>query len=144
MQSLTITRPVLVKVRVTEKYKKSLAAEIQEAVGRLDLRLQHLDFQIRRLQAELEKQNPKEIPAVRQRYEAERQKNLEARQKLVEKLKEVGKLTPGEEVLHGRVESIVEVKVGDDWGRVMGAEIVIEDDRVVEIRERRIWQSEMN
>lgn len=137
MESLKITRPVLVKVKVTEEYKKALAAEVQETIGRLDRRLQHMDFQFRRLLAELEKQNPKEVPAVRQRFEAERQKILEARQKLVEKLKEAGKLVPGEEVIHGQVESIVDLKVGDDWGRLMSVEIVIENDRVIAIRERK-------
>jgi len=55
----------------------------------------------------------------------------------VEKLKEVGKLTPGEEVIHGRVESIVELKVGDDWNGVMGVEVVLEDGKVIEIRQGR-------
>ncbi|MEW6424559.1 MAG: YlqD family protein [Bacillota bacterium] len=137
MESITITRPVLVKVKVTEEYKKALAAEVQETVNRLDLRLQHMDFQTRRLLAELEKNNSGEIPAARQRSQTERQKILEARQKLVEKLKEIGKLVPGEEVIHGQVESIVEVKAGDDWGRLMGVEIIIENDRVVAIRERQ-------
>lgn len=137
MESLKITRPVLVKVRVTEEYKKALATEVQETIGRLDLRLQHLDFQSRRLLTELEKQNPKEVPVARQRFEAERQKTLEARQKLVEKLKEVGKLVPGEEVIHGQVESIVELRVGDDWGRIMSVEIILENDRVIAIRERK-------
>ena len=137
MESLKITRPVLVKVRVTEEYKKALAAEVQEAVSRLDLRLQHLDFQSRRLLTELEKQNPQEVPAARQRLAAERQKTLETRQKLTEKLKEVGRLVSGEEVIHGQVESIVEVKTGDDWGRLMGVEIILENDRVIEIRERK-------
>jgi len=137
MESLKITRPVLVKVRVTEEYKKALAAEVQETIGRLDLRLQHLDFQSRRLLTELEKQNPKEVPAARQRFEAERQKTLETRQKLVEKLKEVGKLVPGEEVIHGQVESIVDLRVGDDWGRIMSVEIILENDRVIAIRERK-------
>lgn len=137
MESLKITRPVLVKVKVTEEYKKALAAEVQETIGRLDLRLQHMDFQSRRLLTELEKQNPKEVPAARQRFEAERQKTLETRQKLVEKLKEVGKLVPGEEVIHGQVESIVDLRVGDDWGRIMSVEIILENDRVIAIRERR-------
>ncbi|RYD02748.1 hypothetical protein N752_23495 [Desulforamulus aquiferis] len=37
-------------------------------------------------------------------------------------------------MLQGQVESIVDVKVGDNWHSLMTAEIVIEDGKVVEIR----------
>jgi len=123
MESLTITRPVVIKVRVTDEYKRALSAEIRETIGRMDLQLQQMEFQA-----------SKDIPAARQRLEEERQRRLEIRQQLVEKLKEVGKLAPGEEVVHGRVESLVELKVGDDWRGVMGVEVVLEDDKVIEIR----------
>lgn len=135
MDKVTITRPVVVKVRVTDEYKKALAAEIQDAIKRLDVQLQHLEFQARRIVAELEKKNPQDVPVARQQMEQERSRRLEARQKLVEKLKDVARLTPGEEVIHGQVESIVEVKVGDDWRQVMGVEIVLQDSLVMEIRQ---------
>lgn len=137
MESLTITRPVLVKVRVTEGYKKALSAEVQEAVDRLEKKLLHMDFHFRRVLADLEKNSPREVPEVRRQFEAERRKTLEAKQKLLEKLKEIGAFVPGEEVVHGQVESIFELKVGDDWGRVMGVEVVLEDGRVAAIREGR-------
>lgn len=137
MDSLTITRPVLVKVRVTEGYKKALSAEVQQALTRLDKKLLHMDFHFRRAIADLEKNNPREASEVRRQFDAERRKTLEAKQKLLEKLKEIGAFTPGEEVIHGQVESIFELKVGDDWGRVMGVEVVLEDGRVAAIREGR-------
>ncbi|MGQ9825335.1 MAG: YlqD family protein [Desulfotomaculales bacterium] len=137
MESLTITRPVLVKVRVTEGYKKALSAEVQEAVARLEKKLLHMDFQFRRVLADLEKNSPREVPEARRQFEAERRKTLEAKQKLLEKLKEIGAFVPGEEVVDGEVESMFEVRGGDDWGRVMGVEVVLEDGRVAAIREGR-------
>lgn len=135
MESLTITRPVVVKVRVTEEYKKALSTEIQEAISRLDLQIQHAGFQIKRMLAETEKQNPEDIPAARQRLEGEQKRRLEARQQLMEKLKETGKLVPGEEVIHGRLESIVELRIGYDWQSIMNVEVILENGKVIEIRQ---------
>lgn len=135
MDCITITRPVIIKVRVTDNYKKSVAAEIQEAIARLDMQIQHLDFQARRLVAELEKHNPQGINAAKQHMEQERLKKMEARQKLVEKLKETGKLAVGAEIPYGQVESLVDLKVGDDWLNIMGVEVLVEDGKVIAIRQ---------
>ncbi|MEW6066360.1 hypothetical protein P378_18635 [Desulforamulus profundi] len=130
---LTITRPVLVKVRVTDSYKKSLAMELQQTAARLELELQQIELQTRKLQ-EFAKKNPGGAEAALAQLEQERQKRLDTRLKLLDKIKEVGKLENGSEVLQGKVESFVQVQVGDDWNRLMNAEIVIEDGKVAEIR----------
>ncbi|ACA59192.1 YlqD family protein [Candidatus Desulforudis audaxviator] len=115
-KSIIITRPVVVKIRVTERYKTALLQQIEYSVRRLDLELQRL-----------------ERPGAPQLAD-ERQKRLEARQKLVEQAQGVRRLQPGDEVLHGRVESLVRLAVGDDWQSVMGVEVLLEDGRVVDIR----------
>ena len=135
MESLTLIRPVLVKVKVTEEYKKAAAAELQEAVRRIELELQHLDFQEKRLISELEKKNPQGIPAARQRLEQERKRRAEGRRKLIDQLKEVGQLALGSEVVYGKMESPVELKVGDDWRKVLGVEIILQDGIVKAIRQ---------
>ena len=135
MQSLTLIRPVLIKIKVTENYKKALAAELQEAIRRVELDLQHLDFQEKRLLAELEKKNPQGIPAARQDLDQERRRRLDSRQKLIDRLKEVGQLALGSEVISGKMESPVEVEVGDNWGRVIGMEIILQDGVISAIRQ---------
>jgi len=59
---------------------------------------------------------------------------LESRRLLTERLKEISRLEDGQEVVHGRVESLVDIKVGDRWDAVMSVELVLEDNRVIEIR----------
>lgn len=135
MESITITRPVIVKVRVTESYKKAVAVEIQNAVQKIDMQMQHLEFQARRIITDLEKQNPNGVAAAREQIEMERRRKLDSRQKLVDKLKEIGKISPGEEMIHSRLESLVELRVGDLWEQVMGVEIILEDGKVIEIRQ---------
>jgi len=132
-QSITITRPVIVKVRVTEGYRKAAAVELREALARLDIQISHLDFQHKRI-TELEKKNPRGISGDMQKIEAERQKVLESRRLLTDRLKEISRLEDGQEIIHGRVESLVDIKVGDRWDAVMSVELVVEDNQVVEIR----------
>lgn len=130
---LTITRPVLVKVRVTDQYKKQLAMELQQTVARLELELQQLEFQSKKL-LELTKKNQAGVEVAIAQVEQEKQKRLDSRHKLLDRLKELGKLINGSEVLQGKVESFVQIQVGDDWNQIMNAEIILEDGRVVDIR----------
>lgn len=131
MDSITITRPVIVKVRVTDGYKKAAAAEVQEALAGLDARLDQLNYRYNKIS--VEKNNPRQAGDLDQ-IDTERRKVIEARRQLTERLKEIGRLAEGREVVHGRVESLVDIKVGDDWSRVMSVEVVLQDGKVVEIR----------
>lgn len=134
MESLTLIRPVLVKVKVTDNYKKSVTAELGEAIHRLEVDLQRLDYQEKLLVAELDKKNPQGIPAARRHLEQERQRLTEDRHKLLERLKEVAELELGAEVFYGRMESLVEIKTGDLWRQVLGVEIILQDGVIIEIR----------
>lgn len=130
---LTITRPVMVKVRITDQYKRSLAMELQQTVAKLELEIQQLEFQVRKLN-EMAKKNPSAAELPLAQLEQERQKRKDTRLKLLDKIKEVGKLENGTEVLQGKVESFVQVRVGDDWNQLMNAEIILQDGKVAAIR----------
>ncbi len=136
LKGLTIKRPVLVKVKVTEEFKRKMALEIQEAIKKLDSELQQLDFQIKRVVAELEKKNPPGITAARQHFENEKQKRVKAKSNLSEQLKNTGKLALGAEVVQGTLESVTDINVGDDWNDIMGIEILICDNKIIDIRGR--------
>lgn len=135
-QALTVKRTVVVKVKVTENFKKQMAAEIQETVRKLDAELQQLDFQIKRMVAELEKKNSAGIPAAKQQVENEKQKRIQAKGKLADQLRNIGKIALGAEVVQGTMESITEINVGDNWSDIMGVEIIICDNKIIEIRRR--------
>lgn len=134
MKGITITRPVIIKVRVTGDYKKLQAAELREASARLDAQIRQLDLQHRRL-TEMENKNSPEIAGGLHRIDMERQKSLESKRRLADRLRELGSLTEGQEVVYGRVESLVDLEVGDDWDSLMSVEVVLEDGKVVEIRQ---------
>ena len=129
MERITITRPVVVKIRVTDGYKKAYAAQTDYSVHRLNAEL-------KRLESEDGKFLP--IPGsdkYREQLHREREKHLEAREKLVHQAQKVLGLESGTEIVHGRVESIVEIQVGDIWRQVMEVEVILEDGRVAEIRQ---------
>lgn len=130
MNSILITRPVIIKIRVTEKYKVSLLHQIEYSLRRLDLELQRLERQTSDGGGQPSPTEARgEAPP-----DTERRQRLAARQKLLEQARDIRMLQLGEEVAHGRVESLVELRVGDDWQSLMGVEVLVEDGKVVEIR----------
>ncbi|RYD02749.1 hypothetical protein N752_23500 [Desulforamulus aquiferis] len=76
---LTITRPVLVKVRVTDSYKRALVQELQQSAGKLELEIQQLDFQAKKL-LEIAKKNPAGAEAARVQLEQEKHRRLDLEQ----------------------------------------------------------------
>ena len=134
METITVTRPVLVKVRVTEPYRKARVAALQNTAQRIDLQMQQLEYQAKKIVTQLEQQNPQAVGDVRCKIEGERQGLLDTRQKITAALKETGRWMLGDVVTEGRVESLVEIKVGDRWSEVMSVEVILQDGVVMEIR----------
>ncbi|MBO5244616.1 MAG: 16S rRNA processing protein RimM, partial [Selenomonadales bacterium] len=71
---------------------------------------------------------------LRQQIDMERQKRLDFKNHLLQKLKETEALENGSEIVQGQLERIVEVNVGDDMQSVMNAEILLENGKVVAFR----------
>lgn len=136
MDSIKVTRPVTVKVKVTENFKMKMASEIQNTITKLEVELKQLDFHEKRMLGELEKHNPQGLQAAKAHIQEQREKRINTKNQLFAKLKEIGKWTLGSEVIQGTVDSIGEIKVGDKWQDVFGVELVLCDDVVVEIRNK--------
>lgn len=130
--SLKIVRPITVKVIVTEQLKEKIAFDLQHALQRVEGELQQIDYQSIKVQNDSEKVNPQRVTAIRNQLDTEKQKRLDARRELLEKLKAIAALEIGQEQVHSTVESVFEVNIGDSWQHAV--EIVLKDDRIVEIR----------
>ena len=133
--SLLVKRQVTVKARLTEAMRQKLAADFQDAVRKLDVELSQLEFQGKRLLADAEKGGPERTAAVSAQLSGERQKRQEQKVRILESLKELGKMSLGTEIVQGTVESLAEVRVGDRLALVTAAEVVVEDGIVVAIRD---------
>ncbi len=134
MESITLKCPVTVKAKVTEDLKKQLAAEIQEAIKKADMELQQIDFHAKRLMTEQAKQDPQGLVAIRQQVDAEKQKRHEFKNNMLERLKETAQLEIGAEIVQGTMERMITVNVGDDLHKMMGAEILLEDGKIIAFR----------
>jgi hypothetical protein len=131
---MTLKCPVAIKAKVTEDLKTQLAAEIQDGIKKADMELQQIEFHAKRLMTEQAKQDPQGLVAIRQQVDAEKQKRFEFKNHMLEKLKETAQLEIGAEVVQGTLERLVTVNVGDDLHKLLGAEILLEDGKVIAFR----------
>ena len=134
MDSMTLKCPVTIKAKVTEDLKNRLGAEIQDAIKKADIELQQIDFHAKRVMAEQAKQDAQGLVALRQQIEEEKQKRLELKNHMLEKLKETAGLEIGAEIVQGNMERVITVNVGDDLHKLMGSEILLEDGKIIAFR----------
>lgn len=111
--AVLIARAVTVKSRVTPNLRAQLIAETRKAMREGDTDLQKAST------------------------EAERRQILERKEVLVKQFKDIAKFQDGQEIARGQVQGFYELRVGDIWPLVLSSEIVVEDGRVVAIREGR-------
>ena len=138
MAGVTVKRNVILRAIVTDQLKQQVTRELQEAAEEVEQRVQQLDFSTKAYITDLQRADLQRAMAVRKQVEAEKQKQTELRDALLERKAQVIELENGTEVVRGALESYVEVNEGDDLALLLGGiEIVTKDDIVVEIRQRR-------
>lgn len=131
---LTISRPVVIKAIVTEGFKRLYIQDLEDAIKRVSANEGQLDSQIRR--AELERTVSPQSRAIRQQLELERARQEATRAELEMRLREAQQLELNAEFAQGTVESLVEVKVGDNlFTKLSRAEVIVKDGIIMEIRE---------
>ena len=135
MSTITLKCPVTVKSKVTDILKDQLIAEIKEAMAKIDMELQQIEFHAKRLMTEQVRSDVQGLTALRQQIDGEKQKRIELKSHMQEKLKETSQLEIGAEIVQGTMEQMVTVSEGDDLQKLMGREILLEDGKILAIRE---------
>lgn len=132
---MQVTRPVTLKVIVTEDFKKELETEMSSALERVNSSAQRLQFQMDAYVPELAKTDMNQAVQVRRALEAERQKLNDLKKEINQRMDEARKLEMDSEYERGELQSLVDLKPGDSFEDKMGkAEIVLKDGNIVEIR----------
>ena len=132
---MKIKRPVVVKMVLTDKMRLSLEEEYQKTIQRVQLELEQLQFQSKKLLQDSAKKGPDAYRIVQERLQKEDKSRKEKINQIKELLKQLNILPNGSEMVHSHVESEVEVNVGDHWDKLMDkTEIIVEDGIVIEIR----------
>lgn len=134
MDRMTLKCPVTIKAKVTDELKRKMIAEIQDGIKKVDLEIQQVEFQGKRMLTEQAKVDAQGLPALRQQIDMERKKRLDFKNHLLQQLKETEAIENGSEVVQGKLERLVEIKVGDDMQSIMNAEILLEDGKIVAFR----------
>lgn len=133
-----VKRTVILRAIVTDELKSQVSQELQDAADEIEQRVQQLDFSTKAYITDLQRADLQRAMAVRKQIEAEKQKQTELRDALLERKAQVGELENDQEVIRGTLESFVEINEGDDLSVLLGGtEIVSKDNVVVEIRQRR-------
>lgn len=135
MQSMMVRLPINIKAKVTEKLKRELNNEFTANLKNVEYELEQIEFHGKRMLAEQAKQDAQGLPALREQIEAERAKRLEAKNELEAKIAATEKLELGAEIMRGNMERVYELKVGDVLDEIIGAEILLEDGKVIAFRE---------
>lgn len=135
MSTITIKCPVTIKSKVTDGLKTQLVAEIKDAIAKVDMELQQIEFHAKRLMTEQVRSDVQGLTALRQQIDGEKQKRLELKNHLQEKLQETGQLELGAEIVQGTMEQLVTVSEGDDLQKLMNREILLQDGKILAIRE---------
>ena len=135
MKTITLKCPVTVKSKVTDVLKEQLVAEIKEAMAKVDMELQQIWLHAKRLRTEQVRADVQGMTALRQQIDGEKQKRLELKNHLQEKMKETSQLELGAEIVQGTMEQMVTVQEGDDLQKLMNREILLEDGKILAIRE---------
>ncbi|MCX5749579.1 MAG: YlqD family protein [Candidatus Saganbacteria bacterium] len=134
--AIELKRIVMVKAIVTEAFKDNLVKELERAIRNMDGQMQQIENQSKAYMEDLKKKGMmQQITTFRNQLNEERAKMTASKNDLLMKVEEAKKLVLGSEFIQGPLEGPVNVKVGDNLYRKVGAaEILVKDGVIMEIR----------
>jgi len=129
---MEIRRPVLVKVIMTEAFRRQMILEAGESSGRIDEMLKSLDLQ----QATLPADDAARAAAMLEHINAERDRLRRLKGEIEWKVREIEGVQEGAELPFRLLDGTVEVGMGDNFLKKLSqAEILLKDWQVIEIRD---------
>jgi hypothetical protein len=133
---IELKRVVMVKAIVTETFKDNLIKELERAIKNLDTQAQQMDFQAKTYMEDLKKKGMiSQMTAFKHQLDEEKGRQTAAKADLQMKIEEAKKLVLNTEFIQGPLEGPVNVKIGDNLYKKIGAaEILVKDGVIQEIR----------
>ncbi len=135
-KTLELKRIVMVKAVVTEAFKENLVRELERAVRNLDTQGLAMENQSKTYLEDLKKKGMmQQVTAFKSQLAGERTRITAQKNDLLAKMEEAKRLVLGTEFVQGPLEGPVNVKVGDNLYRKVGAaELLVKDGVIMEIR----------
>lgn len=135
MNTIKLTCPVAIKVKITESYRTKMLDQMNKDLEEIVMLISRIDLDKEKfIRENATDENIQQINMILQQMEMDKAKCLEQKQALEQDIADMKHLGLGAEIIQGQMEHIVEVKEGDMMPQVMNTEIVIEDGKVIEIR----------
>lgn len=132
---LTIRQPVVVKFILTEQTKQQLLNDLRGQVDRLSSEIDQLEKQGKAMLEDAMAQGGSQAQELRERLESEKQNRRQQIEQIVLQVQQIQQMELGTELQNMNVETTIDVRVGDDWTKVLrGSEIIVKDGIVHEIR----------
>jgi LPS O-antigen subunit length determinant protein (WzzB/FepE family) len=133
--SLTIKRTVTVRAVVTPRWKEDAERELSNAIANVDGQLSQLEQEGQQLVDEIRRQsaNPldprvqDQVASVQQQVAAKRAELEEQKRQMLEQQRQVRELEMEQIVEQGQIESLCEVKVGDNLVEKLQAAVLVRD-----------------
>lgn len=133
--SVEIKRPVVVKVIMTDEFRKQIVSEARETISRLDENIIAIEGQGNDAIKNVESQDPQQALEMKRQMEEDKCRLAQMKAELEWKIKEVENVDNGAELPYRVLEGPVLLSVGDDiLEKLTKTEVVIKDWKVVEIR----------
>ena len=133
--SLTIKRTITVRAVVTPRWKEDAERELSNAIANVDAQLSQLEQEGQQLVDEIRRQsaNPldprvqEQVASVQQQVAAKRAELEEQKRQMLEQQRQVRELEMEQIVEQGQIESLCEVKVGDNLVEKLQAAVLVRD-----------------
>lgn len=134
MESISLQCPVTIKVKVTEKFRAKMLDKMEKQLAEVDLKLSKIDIQKKKFLEEHAEDNIQQVGAIVQKMEVDKAKGLKLKAKIEQDIADMKHLGLGAEIIQGTMQHVFNVKVGDKMPDVMNTEIIVEDEKIIEIR----------
>lgn len=133
--TLQIKRQITVRAVVTPRWKEDAERELSNAVSNADAQLSQLEQEGQQVIDEIRRQsaNPldprvqEQVSSVQQQVAAKRAEIEQQRGQMLEQQRQVRELQMGQIVEQGQLESVVEVRVGDNLVEKLQAAVLVRD-----------------
>jgi len=135
MDQITLRCPVAVKSKVTEALKAKILKNSEQNLTDVDREMKNLEFQAKRMMVDQAKMDAQGLISLRAQLEEQRQRLNATKAQAQHAYEEAQKLDIGSEINQGQLEQTVLVKVGDDLDKLVGTEILLEDGKIIAIRQ---------
>jgi len=135
-KKIELKRIVMVKAVVTEAFKDNLVRELERTVANMDMQLSQMENQSKDYMEDLKKKGMlQQVTQFKNQLANEKARIQAQKQDLLNKIQEARGLVLGSEFVQGPLEGPVDVGVGDNlYKKVGAAEILIKDGVIAEIR----------